>query len=151
MTTTNMLLIEIFRASCSFGDDKHLTSAQFLAEYDQVVKATGRLLTYIGLAEQDEKSDLGWEPTPHLISIIAKKAARELKPSKCTRTSYENFVLGVLLDAALGDDKEVKCGSRARLFASSALAALGLLRNDDEGIWRPTALLRELLWQQKGS
>jgi hypothetical protein len=97
-------------------------------------------LESLGLAELDEKSDLGWKPTARLVSIIAKQATRPLSNSKIAGTERDSVFFATMASFADLKDEE------AIHYGFDVLAALGLLRDCVDDIGRkPTRLLRQLL------
>ena len=137
-----MVLIELFQKAFFLRGDNDLSQAGYLEKYDNSIRATGRVLKLLGLAESIESRVIGWKPTPRLISLLAEPGARPLKATREWATYTHHALVELLLEAADVDYYDRSSGSD---LACGVLEQLGLLRKDDRGDWRPTRRLVELV------
>jgi hypothetical protein len=140
------LMIALFQAAHPLaGDDpgESLTDkVQYVKYCASDIDRLGRVLKFLGLAETNQQSMLGWTPTARLVHIIAERAARPTKGSATTRaTKKERRVIDSLLQLAGGQTEQVFTDD----FLFNVLNSLGFLRESGGGECRPTALLREVL------
>lgn len=139
------LMIALFQAAHSLhGDDprESLTDkVQYVKHCASDIDKLGRVLKFLGLAETNQQSMLGWTPTARLVHIIAERAARPTKGSATRATKKERQVIDSLLQLAGGQTEEVFTDD----FLFNVLNGLGFLRESGGGECKPTALLREVL------
>ena len=108
--------------------------AKYVKRHESRIKKAGQLLEYLGLAEQDVESPLGWKPTRHLIEIIANRLSKHLPRGEFEVDDLTTYFLSA---AVFGrGDTEADLGY-------STLHALGLLRMTFGG-WEATRQLKEL-------
>jgi len=137
-----MLLTGLFQKAVFLRGDDDLSQAGCLEKYDNSIRATGRVLKLLGLAEPIERRVIGWKPTPRLISLLAEPGTRPLNATREWATYTHHALVELLLEAADVDYYDRSSGSD---FACGFLEQLGLLRKDDCGDWRPTRRLVELV------
>jgi hypothetical protein len=102
----------------------------------------GRVLKFLGLAEDNPQSAFGWKATPDLMRLVAERAtSRTPKASNKKMTKGERAILSSLLQLAGGWAEE----SIGDDFVFRVLNGLGLLRASFQDECKPTALLREIL------
>jgi hypothetical protein len=120
-----------------FQKDFHLgyverDPVKYVKRYPGEVDWAGRLFKYLGLAELDKKSPLGWRPTPLLVDLMNKQPARKCKPSTKPIPVLNKLIIDLLYDAVIGDKSYEVHGSVLNL-GFNALQVLGLVRENWEG------------------
>src|SRR6266480_1093330 len=72
------LLVAIFQAAHCIERDigDPVRTREFLQYYAPDIARVGRVLKFLGLAEECSQSALGWKPTEKLIRIVVERAAR---------------------------------------------------------------------------
>jgi hypothetical protein len=135
------LMAAIFQATDHIFLEKGDVTEQYLKHCASDIDRLGRLLKFLGLAEDDKDGVFGWKPTAKLISLIAERAARPAKGSDKRATARERAVVGSLLQLAGGWVEPTYTDD----FVFRALNSLGLLRETVYGECKPTALLKEVL------
>jgi len=106
------------------------------------IERLGRVFKFLGLAEASTNSAIGWKPTADLLHLIGKRlAGHPIKGSRKLATAKERKVIESLIQVAGGQAEHVITD----IFAFGVLEALGLLRMDKVGDWKPTSLLQERL------
>src|ERR1022692_4737708 len=132
------LMVTIFQQALQFKDHEEWGHAKYVKRHETKIKDAGLLFDYLGLAEQNAKSPLGWKPTRLLMEIIGKRASN---PKTSRVPDKDDLTIEFLLHLAFGEDTEPRGH-----FAFDVLTALGLMRsNDDEGCWEATSQLKVLL------
>jgi hypothetical protein len=134
----HQLLSEILRNSFWIEGDEKLSHIEYVAKHEYDIKRTGRVLAFLGLAEEDKEAPFGWTPTLDFFSIIAKRGTRRLKPSNKARTADQAMVASLICEVARGE------GQYSNALAEALFSALGLFREDDDCKWKPTPLLHKL-------
>jgi hypothetical protein len=76
MKNETNLLIAMLREAWTYHGDDQLSAPEYLKRYGHLINGAGQFLIYLGLAQPDRNSDLGWRPTPLLDGIVARKATR---------------------------------------------------------------------------
>jgi hypothetical protein len=89
LSSDTLLMIRSFRQANPDKRDGQLSAAEFLQKNAHRIRGIGPLLELAGLAEQDAQSDLGWRPTPHLITLIANRGGGEAATSLTVVQSTE--------------------------------------------------------------
>ena len=133
------LMIAFFQAAHSLHGDPD--KVQYVKYCASDIDKLGRVLKFLGLAETNQQSMLGWTPTARLVHIIAERAARPTKGSATPATKKERQVINSLLQLAGGQTEEVFTDD----FLFNVLNGLGFLGEGGDGECKPTALLREVL------
>jgi hypothetical protein len=146
LTSTDHLFLAIFHEQYSFEGDPKYDAADYLKRYKVEIKAIGRALEYLDLAQQNKGCGLGWKPTPYLLTIVAINARRTSKDSKKPMTNADRAVSALIVDAATGAAQDPVYCMKVSGFVPNALIGLGLMRYDVDGEEKPTRLLRELFW-----
>jgi hypothetical protein len=82
MGNETMLLTELFQKAFFLEPDSDLSPMEYLERYGSSIRATGRVLALLGLAEPIERNVIGWKPRPRLISLLAKPGAGPLKATR---------------------------------------------------------------------
>ena len=100
-------------------------------------RKAGELLEYLGLAEADAKSPLGWKPTRSMMELIAYRLAKT-KP-KGTKVIGDDFISELLWHFAY----QGSSGQGSEL-GRYTLHALGLLRENAEGELHATQQLQHI-------
>jgi hypothetical protein len=134
----HQLLIQTLRNSSLAEYDEELNHIEYVAKHEYDIKRTGRVLAFLGLAEENKQAPFGWTPTLGFFSIIAKRGTRHLKQSNKARTADESIIANLICEVARGE------GEYSNAVAEALLSALGLFRADDDCKWKPTPLLRKL-------
>jgi hypothetical protein len=141
------LMIAIFQEANSIWDWEDVADkAQYVKCCASDIDRLGRVLKFLGLAEDEKQSVLGWKPTAQLIRIIARRAARPTKASEKYVTKRERAIIQSLLQLAGGWVETVYSED----FVFTVLNSFGLLRESVHGECKPTALLREMLGETFG-
>ena len=132
------LMVSIFRRVFQLAGSEERVPEKYVKSYKSDIEEAGQLFAYLGLAEPDTQSPLGWRPTPALMDVIAKRAVRESKPIDRMVRAEDSLIISLLCDAAFGEAHK-----RYPLCAFSVLTALGLAREAYNDDW-PTLQLRRL-------
>jgi hypothetical protein len=109
--------------------------AKYVKRHELRIKKAGQLLEYLGLAEQDAESSLGWKPTRRLIEIIADRLSKNLPRGESYGDDHTSHFLSI---AVFGR------GETEDNLGYEMLHALGLLRETSSGDWKATQQLKEL-------
>jgi hypothetical protein len=133
MDTESLFLIKLIQ---TLLDENEIGAVDYLEKYDDWIRATGRILELLGLAEFDERRLIGWKATRCFIRLIVDRGANPLKGTE-NRVSYTERALVDLLLVATEDTH--------RYFACKMLESLGLLRRDDFEGWIPAPQLSQLI------
>ena len=120
-------------------DDCEPDQAKYVKRHASFIENTGQLFEYLSLAEPDEKSPLGWRPTPVLVYLMDEQAARKAKPSRGPISLQGRLLMRLLDDAVFGAEGDGSCE-----LGYAVLRELGLLREDGEGEHGPTRRLLQL-------
>jgi hypothetical protein len=139
LDTGSRLMITIFQQVFLPQDDER-DPKKYLKKYASDIKLAGQLFEYLGLAQIDERSPLGWKPTDQLVDIIAKKAARPSKPTAKSAINGGGLILDLLTDAVFGQDHDDDMHNH---LGDKVLNAIGLIQ-DCENYWEATPLLLQL-------
>jgi hypothetical protein len=105
---------------------------KYVKRYPGEIDWAGHLFKYLGLAELDKQSPLGWRPTPLLVDLMNKQPARKSKPSSKPIPVLNKLIIDLLQDAVIGDESYKVHGSVLRV-GFNALQELGLVRENWEG------------------
>lgn len=135
MQNDTLLLISIFQEACPL-DKAKVSAEDYLAHCEFEIETLGDLFKYLGLAQAAARSELGWEPKPILMTLIAERVARAPVKSKFNSAVDDgwNFVPALIIRAE---------GVDAIDFCCSVLRVLGLVCDGD----KPTRRLRDLMLQ----
>jgi hypothetical protein len=115
---------------------------KYVKRYADSIETTGQLFEYLSLAELDEKSPMGWRPTPVLLYLMDEQAARKSKPNRRSISLQGGLLMNFLRDAVFGAERD-ELGGCGCALGFIALRELGLLREDWDGYCAPT---QRLLW-----
>jgi hypothetical protein len=139
------LMIAIFQAAYPIWSDVKKEDEEDQTRYVKAlatdIKRLGRIFKFLGLAEDDKQSVLGWKPTAKLIRMVAERAARPTKGSNKRATRKDDAMMQSLLQLADGWVEQTFTDD----FVFNVLNCFGLLRESVYGECKPTALLREML------
>jgi hypothetical protein len=121
--------------------------ADYLEHYEFELDLMGRLLRFLGLAE-DSDEDLGWAPTRRLMSIIAEEWAHPSKEGRKIMVSKDDrdFVASIYhlaTGVVMNED-----GMFVMDFCCNVLAILGLLKRGENGGFKPTRRMQYLVLQR---
>jgi len=105
---------------------------KYVKRYPGEIDWAGRLFKYLGLAELDKQSPLGWRSTPLLVNLMNKQPARKSKSSSKPIPMMNKLVVDLLQDAVIGDESYKVHGS-VLCLGFNVLKELGLMREDREG------------------
>jgi len=128
------LMVAMF-LKCLFNTKQVPTDPKnYLKKYKPLIRETCLLFEYLGLAKRDRKSLLGWKPKRRLLEFIAngEEAKRE--------RSDDAMTVNLLWDAVFGEKVQGEKG----MLGLYVLSALGLLSQDNTGIWRASSQLQRL-------
>jgi hypothetical protein len=132
-------LVSIFRHVFCLSSFIDPDQAKYVKRHASFIENTGQLFEYLSLAELDEKSPLGWRPTPVLVYLMDEQAARKAKPSRRPISLQGRLLMRLLDDAVFGAESDGSCE-----LGYTVLHELGLLREDGEGERGPTRRLLRL-------
>jgi hypothetical protein len=139
------LMIAIFQAAYPIWNDVKKEDEADQTRYVKCcasdIERLGRIFKFLGLAEDDKQSVLGWKPTAKLIRMVAERAARPTKGSNKRATRKEEAMIQSLLQLADGWVEQTFTDD----FVFNVLNCFGLLRESVYGECKPTTLLQELL------
>jgi hypothetical protein len=115
---------------------------KYLKRYPGYIKYAGQLFAYLGLANIDKESSLGWKPTERLKKIVKNKAGslREPRPLK-TVALKDQLIMSLLNDVVFGD---LRYPDQRGSLGYDVLQLLGLLRQDRDGWMKASPVLLEL-------
>jgi hypothetical protein len=115
---------------------------KYLKRYPGYIKYAGQLFAYLGLANIDKESSLGWKPTKRLKKIVKNKAGslREPRPLK-TLDLKDHLIMSLLNDVVFGG---LRYPDQRGLLGYDVLHLLGLLRRDRDGSMKASPVLLEL-------
>jgi hypothetical protein len=143
MKNESLLMITIFQQA----DGKTEVSAEeYLGEkLDFEIYWVGQVFKCLGLAQTAAaQSDLGWEPAPILMKIIADRAARpSVKEKRVWLSEYDEDFVRSLMMRATGEVSEDHWPVNE--FCCSVLVALGLMKKGRPEGYKPTPRLRDLM------
>jgi hypothetical protein len=155
----------ILRNCCRFWEERKLSHAEWLEEHKASVIAAGRVLQFLGLAEPDKQSVIGWKAKPRLFQIAKKARSLKCYSTEAPKTQDDEILLDMLYAIAAGVsvftdvessdyfDRHAYCHFRESVadFTSVVFEELGLTVVDDNyDEEKPTLLLRELFIQGAG-
>lgn len=104
------------------------SSTGYIEKYKAELRSAGPELKFLGLAMPDQKSPLGWRPTPLLMEFIAKR-----KIEKKSKPLYEAYIMEQLIsDYVFGYEADRGEGSP---FAYFLLDSIGLRHYDGDTYW----------------
>jgi hypothetical protein len=141
-----VLLVAIFQKANPLEPQPSV--AEYLRHFRFDIDRVGRVLRFLGLAEESGKSDLGCAPTGRLMSIIAEKWARPPKEAPKIMVSEDDrdFVASIYHLATGGVDHPY---DETIDFCCSVLAILDLLEKgeDEDGdlAFKPTPRIKDLV------
>jgi hypothetical protein len=134
-----------------------MSHAEWLGKHQIQVKAAGRVLRFLGLAEPDQKSDIGWRAKRRFVQIAKKAELQNRDPNELSKTKHDEVLFDMLEAIAIGVFKggppaydlathnETDVGVQE--FNLLLLSGLGLIRLNDHFDPIVTPLLRELFVQ----
>jgi hypothetical protein len=135
LTSTDRLFLRIFHELHSFVGDPKFMASEYLKMYGQEIRALGRALARLDLAAEDKQCALGWKPTPHLLSIVAKhEIMSPLKHFRKACTEEDIAILDVIVEAATRGATRTYDKEEIYSFVTQVLWAFGLL-GIDEDFW----------------
>ena len=146
------MLRELFR----FYSEETLSHAEWLENRELVVRGTGRMLQFLGLAEPDKQSDIGWKANSRLFQLTKKAEPPKADPYKLARTEddavlvdmLDGIAAGVLFDSDLFTYFDsAKYFDRREIvidFTSIVLEGLGLMLEDEDDLEKLAKLGRPL-------
>ncbi len=115
---------------------------KYVKRYAHAIERAGQLFEYLGLANVDKQSPLGWRPTPVLLDIMNKQAGRKSPRSNKPISVVDRLLMDLLTDVILGDDEDHQIDLFSLGF--DVLRELGLVRKDSDGNMGPTRSLLRL-------
>ena len=128
------LMVAIF-LKCLFDAKQVPTDPEkYVKKYKLLIKEACLLFEYLGLTKRDRKSPLGWKPKRRLLEIIANGGEAERERSD------DAMSVNLLWDAVFGE----KVLGEQGMLGLYVLSSLGLLSQDDTGIWRASSQLQRL-------
>ena len=133
-------LVRIFQKVFHLRDVER-DQVKYVKRYAEQIKWAGRLFEYLGLAEPDKQSPLGWRPTPLLLHVMNKQSARKSKPSKKPIPILNKLIVIFIGEAVIGDEAHDGVLS----LGYEVLHELAFVREDPEGELGATPRLIRLL------
>jgi hypothetical protein len=165
-------LISVLRNCWFVWEEQGLTHAQWFETHKSGVIVVGRVFEFLGLAEPDEQSVIGWKAKPRFFQIAKETAPTNSFEEERTEERTKDDALLVDMLTGIATQKLVDwgmpiniCGGYATspisdewteffeqrgialYFTCEVLEGMGLLRLDEVDEWQPTPLLRELFTQ----
>jgi hypothetical protein len=149
----------------SFEGDEKLSHAKWFEKHKFGVKGAGRVLQFLGLAELDKQSVIGWKAKPRLFQIAKKARSLKGDSTEAPKTQDDEILLDMLYAVATGlsvitdvessdyFDRHAFCHLQESVadFTSVIFEELGLTVMDDNyDEEKPTPLLRELFIEGAG-
>ncbi len=134
-------LIAIFRSVLPSDERDPM---EYLKSHASQIEITGKLFEYLNLAKPDQRSHLGWRPTPLLLEIM-NNADDGPYPMWSDKPIYieDELIIELLCQAAFGDVRHTyPAGSFSLAFG--VLHELGLMRVSTKGDIAPNRRLRRL-------
>jgi hypothetical protein len=115
---------------------------KYLKRYPGYIKYAGKLFAYLGLANIDKESSLGWKPTERLKKIVKNKAGslHEPRPLKSVALK-DQLIMSLLNHVVFGD---LRYPDQRGLLGYDVLHLLGLLRRDRDGWMKASPVLLDL-------
>jgi hypothetical protein len=121
--TDIQLVVKIFQQIIPLEEVE--TPVEYLERHKHLIAAAGRELEFLQLAMPDNKSPLGWRPTPLLMKFMAKrrtaKKAKPLYPAAIMFNLLADYVNGYSADRG-----------QSIILSDEILLAAGLLVGDDD-------------------
>jgi hypothetical protein len=150
-------LIAQLRKLYSLDGEETLSNAEWLQNHKLGARGAGRVLQFLGLAEQEERSCLGWKAKHRFYQIAEKAELQNFGVFDGPRTEADAIMVDMLTGIAVGAitfgaDRSAHVVSheqnRIVRYTLNVLGGLDLCMEDDDGKKMPTPLLRELLLQR---
>ena len=136
-------MVAIFHHIIEPNDDAEYFPEFYVRRHAERITRAGQLFEYFGLAEQNSKSPLGWNPTPHLMELVAKCA---LKNSPRRKLNKNDVPISFLWHEVFGENNYVEADD----LGLATLYALGVLVKDRAN-WEATAEMKEFFkWGYRG-
>jgi hypothetical protein len=115
---------------------------KYLKRYRGYIRYAGKLFAYLGLANIDKKSPLGWKPTERLKKIVENKAGSLRKPRPLeTLDLKDQLIMSLLNHVVFGG---LSFPDQRGSLGYEVLHLLGLLRRDHDGWKKASPVLLEL-------
>jgi hypothetical protein len=134
------LMVAIFQELDLIIFDDEEPATEYLKHCAPHIERLGRVFKFLGLAEANTQSALGWKPTAQLLHVIGRRVgANPIKASHKQATAKERKLVESLFQLAGGDVEEVITDD----FVFCVMNALGLLQEGPGGGCKPTPLLQE--------
>src|SRR5277367_803907 len=138
-------LFVIFREACTTEWDETKALNGYVKFWKENVFAVGRVFQWLGLAEPDEESVIGWKASSLLMGLMVINRRGRL--SRKTTVSQEDIdTFDLIVEAALGNKED---WSDSLGFIWDCLRVVGLVMETQEGELAPTRLLRELAVERR--
>ena len=94
---------EVFQLRGKHDDGEELDPMKYVERYKGQIEIAGQLFGYLGLAEPDPESPLGWKPTHLLLEVVAKRAVRRSKLIDRMACEEDTLIVSLLCDAVFAD------------------------------------------------
>ncbi len=136
------LVIEILRCS-----SKSYYEAESAEQYVKVcaedIRPAGKMLEFLGLAQPDRKSPIGWKPTQTLMGLIARRVTQPTSQQKFRKAEW---IIEMLKDLAIYDAEY-----EAAMLGFCLLQKLGLVRGGEKPYVsdKLISLIGSGYWQQR--
>jgi hypothetical protein len=89
-------LISILRNYCFLWEERELTHAQWVDKHKPCVMAAGRVLQFVGLAEPNKESAIGWKAKARFFQIAKGAAPPDDGTYETSRTDDDALVVDML-------------------------------------------------------
>ena len=141
LDSDSLMMITIFQKVFHLGYVER-DPVKYLKRYPGYIKYAGKLFAYLGLANVDKKSPLGWKPTGRLKKIVENKAGslREPRPLK-TIDLKDKLIMSLLNHVVFGG---LGYPDQRGSLGYDVLHLLGLLREDRDGYMKASPVLLKL-------
>jgi hypothetical protein len=168
-TSKTIVLISILRSCYFIWEERELEDTEWIEKHKSGVMAVGRVLHFLGLAEPDERTMIGWTAKPRFFQL-AKEAepALNAEPQHCDAdqpepTEEESVMVDMVSDIATGvlfSDELITSQYQdldwpeffqqrdvVMSFTYLVLRGAGLIRTNEDGEFKPNPVLFELFMQ----
>jgi hypothetical protein len=157
ISVEDLTLIAQLRELHSWDGEEKLSHAEWLEKRKLQVSGVGRVLQFLGLAEPDERSCLGWKARQRFFQIAKKTKGQNYRVFEGLRTENDAIIVDMLRGLAIGvvtndldkaADVYIREQSSVFMYAVCVLSGLDLYFEDEDEEAMPSPLLRELFLQR---
>jgi hypothetical protein len=123
--------------------------AEYIDYYEIELGRLGMLLRFLGLAEESNYSIFGWMPTDRFTTmrISLKPLLRKHKHRRKVEVSQDDhYFVASIYRIATGDG--IEDDTETTEFCFKSMEILGLLKEGENGRFKPTPRLLKRLWER---